>query len=366
MTEDENILEDLFELMIQHRLKGNMKQAIEIFRINEAKIYNLKNLRAKFLWVHSLGNELRDIGRFDESLKYLKSAMEIADEGDFMELKALVFEDTGTVYYRIGQYQEAIEEIEKSLEIAFKNNYIHRALISVFELALVAQTLQKPTLVEHHFSEIERRIENLRKYRVNEINSQDSLAGQGKINTLNQCFPLVKALVHKMRKSIKDVAIAQSLLEELLEQENIYYRFELNALYNLCEIYLDEFRLYEKDESFEKAKSVAIRIEKIGEKKKIATAQVEGLLLRTEFDLLEGKISLIDAKLQNARKIAITNGLEYHLEKLKQKEEKIMHSLETWNTLSSEKYSILDRFQRSSISEYIKNAQAMIYNSQGD
>src|SRR5919107_1239608 len=85
----------------------------------------------------NIGTVYRRLGQYQKSIEYQEKALEIAKDIGNKSGESGCYSDIGVVYYRIGQYQKAIEYQEKALPIlkeigyfdGLSNVYINLALI---------------------------------------------------------------------------------------------------------------------------------------------------------------------------------------------------------------------------------------------
>ncbi|MHA2298603.1 MAG: tetratricopeptide repeat protein [Candidatus Hodarchaeales archaeon] len=221
-------------------------------------------------------------GELDRSLEAYMSSIanynemeSIAEHG-----KGLSFSKIGKVYQARGEIEEAYQFYQKSLAIYEKKEdllYKHFPLYNLIKLNIERKDPEKINLYLQQLKQVNDREDN--KY-------------------IDQYYRVGKATVLKASNRVIHRAEAQKLFQQVVEEEVTDIEISVEAILNLCELLLDEFRAFKDEEVFQEVKELSNKL------LQIAKDQNSYSLLGETY-LLQAKLALLDLDLEQAQKLLI-------------------------------------------------------------
>ncbi|MHA2251648.1 MAG: hypothetical protein ACXAD7_14890 [Candidatus Kariarchaeaceae archaeon] len=170
---------------------------------------------------------------------------------------------------------------------------------------------------------------------------------------------LSEALVLKRKNRTKDRLEAQRILETIISEEIIDHELTVFAMFNLCDLLLDELKIYGEEEVLHEAMKLSDRVYKIAMDRNSDTLIIESLLLQHKFDVLSGNLDDAREKLDRALLISDEKKLINITHKINEELITFESSLETLQSLIYDGADLLKRLSNVKVQEHIKNAEIM-------
>ncbi len=344
----------------------------------------------------------------DEAKKHFALCIPLFEEiGDNLELAYALF--SSVVYYAVfkGEFDPAIKNLEKGLDISKKNNWKygmalgllakgvitslkgdveHSTIYNEQSLALFKE-LNNKDLIAHILNNIswnymiigdmERAIEfiessmKIRKERGNlaavarsydnfikiliekgdlekaqkAIEEFELLKNQLNDKEIETWYLFSKALVLKTSSRSRDRIEAEDILKQIIKDETITYEYTINALLLLCELLLIELRISNDLSFLEEINSFTAQLLEIAEKN-------HSFILFAEIYFLKAKLALLTLDLKTARRfltqaqrIAERFGYNQLAAKITLEHEKLRNQLSMWDNLGKKEISLSERLE---------------------
>ncbi|MHA2101674.1 MAG: hypothetical protein ACW99A_23740 [Candidatus Kariarchaeaceae archaeon] len=166
---------------------------------------------------------------------------------------------------------------------------------------------------------------------------------------------LRKAITLKNNYRAKDNYEAQLILEDLLNDEVIDYKLKIISIFNLCELLLDELKMYGEHDLLEKVEDLIIQAYDLAKKKNSNLIIIESLLLQYKIAVLDGNMNEAKFKLTEAIYLASDCGLLKMEEKAKAERQLFTDEIQKWVDLSKDGFSYCNRVEILDIKEFIEN-----------
>ncbi|MHA2298764.1 MAG: tetratricopeptide repeat protein [Candidatus Hodarchaeales archaeon] len=297
--------------------------------------------------VYSLiGSIHRGKGDFDKGLEYYQKVL--VDYGD-IEKDVQVVTHTycvtqrylGYTYYYMSRLKESIDCYKKSIK-AHKTTCHLRNTLYDYELAVV-YLLMILTSIELEDNElIDYCLEELAEF-------------TNKWSWLSIINKTAQALVLKNKKRARYKIQAQEIFEEILV-ERFDYEIEFIVQVNLCELLLDELKLYEVEDIIEEIRELLDKISNIANKQRSITTLVLLYSLQSRLTLIEGNAELSNGLLTRALEIAENKGIKLLSNRLIRQQQLIFSQVGEWKALLERNSSLQKKIEQVNLQGYIDRA----------
>ncbi|MHA2096758.1 MAG: tetratricopeptide repeat protein, partial [Candidatus Hodarchaeales archaeon] len=265
----------------------------------------------------------------------------------------------GLMFYQQGEKKQAEEILEKSFNSSIKIGnpvVLSYCFLPLTLLYIESGNRSKAEKCIHEFQVLRR-------------SSNNSVA------KLHES--VAEAIFLKSSSRFIDKGKAQKKLLEILEEtrivhtdtERMFYnlptldkRFSSFIVFNLIELYLEEFKLTEDKKIMSEAQQlIDNHIQNVYDQK-FSPELVELSLAKAKMSIVDGKIEKALAILEQVKQDANTNHFHHLEEKVDSEITQIEREFQKWDAA----ISVRDRIEKVQINEYLKNAQQMVglYRSQ--
>ena len=133
-----------------------------------------------------------------------------------------MYHEMGSIYRIKGDYDQALENIEYSLQISEKMNLIPQMVLSLVMLVLIYLDKNDREQANRYFLELESHIDKT-DYKV-----------------ITQGFFMTKALMIKSKGRFQNRAEAEKLFKEVVEDDIIDPVFQILSVVLLCDLLMEE------------------------------------------------------------------------------------------------------------------------------
>lgn len=337
----QEIAEPLNNIGSINLLRGNLKQALDYFKRSLTLLEQLGNPQHIARTRSNIGLIYYLKGDLEQALKFLEQDLRMFEElGNPMDI-AKSLNSIGLIYAQKGDSAQAIDNLQRSLNLFEELGNPLEISSALFRLISIFSSNKSMEKANHYL------------YRLQQINNQ-------KFNKMiSQHYRVAKALVLKAGKRISAKAEAQELLQQVVTEEIINYDLTVRAMLNLCEILLDELKVYGDTDVFQQVKSLLRHIHNIALQQQAAQLIVQSHLLQAKFALIEGNANAADHLLEQARINAEERGLTQLVLQVNTEQEILHNEVDRWLELFARNAPIKERIEQTRFSEYI--AQAIRY-----
>lgn len=329
-----------------HGLKGELNKALQNYKIGLELGTKISN---KFIIGASLSNigamywrkgELSKALRFHEGsliyFKNLKAKLEIA----------AVLGNLGEIHHHKGDLHKALEYHQQSLDMVKDLKNIWHTSKELFCIISINTDL---------ISNGNTFIENTKDY----LAELETLSKKDNSRVIRQRYQVAKALILKKSSRTRDKGKAETIFQEIIEEETFEYELTVIAILNLCDLLLLELRISGDPEILSEVQSLVNRIFEIAK-------DLPSYLLLTNVYILKSKLALIELDIKKAKKfldqaqqICEEKGLKRLAMSISNEYDVLILQLAKWeefidkNAILTEKLEFAD-FQRM-ISQMLKN-----------
>ncbi|UCE12310.1 MAG: tetratricopeptide repeat protein [Candidatus Heimdallarchaeota archaeon] len=320
-------------------LRGNLKQALYYFKRSLALLEQLGNpqhiarSRSNIGLIHYLKGDIEQaLEPLEQGLRMFKKLGNPVDIAKSLNSIGLIYAQKGDLQQALESLQQGLnlfEELENPLEIS-------SALFRLISISIDSREIEK---ANHYL------------YRLQQINEQNL---DNKM--ISQHYRIAKALTLKTGKRISEKAEAQELLQQVVSEEIVNHDLTVRAMLNLCEILLDELKVYGDTDVFNQVKTLLTGIFNIALQQQAAQLIVQSHLLQAKFALIEGNANAADDLLEQARINAEERGLTQLILQINTEQEILHNEVDKWLELFARNAPIKERVEQTRLGEYIAHA----------
>ena len=171
---------------------------------------------------------------------------------------------------------------------------------------------------------------------------------------INLYTDISEALLLKNSRRLQYMAMAQRLFENIIASEIVDYNITGLAMVNLCEILLDELKVFEDKKILKEIEILAGKIINLAKAQNIHPLIVQSYLLESKLALLDGNTSKASDLITEARLIAERQRLATLIKKTSVAEENLNAKIELWSNFAEKGKHIRQKIEQLKIDDYLK------------
>ncbi|UCG00824.1 MAG: tetratricopeptide repeat protein [Candidatus Heimdallarchaeota archaeon] len=327
---------------IIYRRKGDFTKALENFQQSLAIYQEIGDKRGISVLLFFIGETYAQKGELDDALDhYEQSIVPMEEIGDKFFLGNTLL-GIGEVHRQRGDFTQANDYFKRSL-VLFEEigNNIH---ISENVLLLLLTAINN-----NSFSQAKNFLGRLQQ--INDL--EDNLI-------VSQYFRLAHAIILKNSTRMSGKVKSQEILHDLVNEKSFSYQITFHAMLSLCELLVDELKLFGEEEVQKQVKSLLNRINVIAFEQHASPLIVQTLLLQAKFSLVEGNAQQANKLLDKARVTANESGLELLAVNVSNEQENLYRELDKWKELFHRNAPLVERLDMAQLNDYISNALDMV------
>jgi len=273
----------------------------------------------------------------DKSLKYNISALELFKKMKSSFNVAIILSNMGDMYSEMGEYELAVEHLEKSKNILeqLPQGFVSMKGIieSLIDLAVEHGDNARAQEYFHHLEE----------------NYYHKNGDRTKIG-----YKFSKALILKTSSRIRDKAKAEELLKEIVETKTILFDVIIKAHIHLCDILLTEYSIENNIEVLNELNYYIARLLDIAEKQQSYLVFCETFILRAKLALVNFNMKTARRFLTQAQKIAESNGIKRLAMKISYEHDELLKQTKMWENLKASEVSLSERLELAGLNKQME------------
>ena len=277
------------------------------------------------------------IGEMDKSLKYNISALELFKKMKSSFNVSIILSNMGDMYSEMGEYELAVEHLEKSKNILeqLPQGFVSMKGIieSLIDLAVEHGDNARAQEYFHHLEE----------------NYYHKNGDRTKIG-----YKFSKALILKTSSRIRDKAKAEELLKEIVETKTILFDVIIKAHIHLCDILLTEYSIENNIEVLNELNYYIARLLDIAEKQQSYLVFCETFILRAKLALVNFNMKTARRFLTQAQKIAESNGIKRLAMKISYEHDELLKQTKMWENLKASEVSLSERLELAGLNKQME------------
>jgi tetratricopeptide (TPR) repeat protein len=321
-----------------HLAKGDLNRALtyaEEFMdlIKDIDVY--KSLLTCFN-CYLLGGIYMLKGELDIALNYCNEGVEITEKIGNKRFFGSFLNEIGLIYRQKGEFNRAIDYLEQSLLASEKigSTFSKLGILdSLFHTAIDMNNLE----LANQYLERLKETKEIEKSKVADV-----------------VYRIDEAVLLKTSPRLLNRGRAETILKEVIEEENVIYEMTVVALLNLCDLLLNELK---NTGHLEILNEIQIYIKKMLD---IADYNHSFSLLAETY-LLQARLALITLDLKESRRfltqaqdIAETNDLHRLAMKISNEHDELLKNQNLWENLRKIKAPLKERMEKARLSEQME------------
>lgn len=322
-------------------LKGDLNQALDYYHKSTIMYEELGNEHDIAFPLANLGEAYRMKGELNEAFRYLQKSLKIFEDFEDKQMTYLVLGDIGHVYRARGELEKAFNTYNRCLTLSEEVG--NEKNISSFLYHLVLNS-------------IEMNAKDQAKDYLQQLQQMDEST---KTDVINFRSRLAKAIFLKSSPRAKHKIEAQSIFEKIIGEEIFNFAYTVLAMLNLCELLLDEAKLYGEAEVLEEVSRISEKIHQIAQNQNSYPLIIQTLLLRSKFAILQNSPIKADKLLAQAYIIAEEKELTSLAKKISVEQENLEKELAKWAEIARKSFQ--DRLDHIKIQTYIAEAMKVVH-----
>ncbi len=275
-------------------------------------------------------------GELDKCIKYIKKAYKSYKQTN----NKLHFSDSlnslGWIYMQKGEISRAIRYFERSLTI-FKE------IGAIFGICNVLDSLIFLTLEKGDFKQANRYYNRLKQINKKEKNQK----------FVNLLFRFDKALILKRDPHVLDLTKAKSLLEQIINEENVYFGVYIAVVLEFCDILLIILQDTNDLKLLDIIQPHVNQLIEMAKKIHSYSLLAETYLLQAKLELITLDLNEAQQSLISAHQIAEKYGLNLLILRILKEQDELEKQFEKWERFKNSKAIIAERIELSGIDEQL-------------
>ena len=167
---------------------------------------------------------------------------------------------------------------------------------------------------------------------------------------------LVSIPLDNVSSELSDSKDEKKTFQTIADEKDVPLRLAVHAMLNLCELLIDELKIYGEEEVLEQVRSLLNRINDLALEQHVTPVIVQSLILQAKFSLVEGNAQQADQLLEKAKLTAAERGFELLGTKASEEQKQLHRELNKWITINQSSAPLKERLELVRMSDYITEA----------
>jgi len=299
-----------------------------------AKESNQKHVVAYNLMIFGMIYGLK--GEIERSLTYYEQSLAMSEELDNKRQISIIYNNIANTYQRKGEFEQALVYLKKALEIAeeIENKWnIGTILGSMTDLFIEKKDQDNA----QKYLELLKQFNEQYGYQITETRAR-----------------LLEALILKMSTRTRNRAKAEELLKQIIEEEITLGQTTVDALINLCDLFLGELRITNDEEVIDELKPFISKLANIAEITDSSWLLTETYLLQSKISLITLDIRETQRLLTQAQQISKRFGLTQLNVKIATEQDDLLKKIDLWEKLKELDAPMSERMELARMDDQIE------------
>lgn len=354
----------------------NKDKSLEYYLLS-AKL--LEGLGEKFIpqlgiLSYNIGSLYMDKGELNTSLEYLEKAGKIFDDIGIKDKKGQTLNVIASIYEIKGDIKISLDIYEEALKI-FEELQVDEAIGNIYNNIGNLYLIKGEThQAANYFENALKKLEESDRKSVATYNLINCLTQAGDLDKANDSlldlknileknpsklidlnYRLAKAYILRKSKRIIKRAEAQLIYQQVSYEPVINQEYTVDAMFNLCEMLIQELRTTGNEEIIIEVKDVISKLIEIAENQNSYKTLVQSKLLQSKIALLELDLNSAKTVLDEAQKIAFEKGLDNLALVVSGEYDILIEQLSKWTELIDSNVSMIERLEMSELEGLVSN-----------
>jgi len=305
-------------------------QAEKLFKIIKAtSSIDLRERESEFVRLKASIHHFK--GEIQQSLELNKRAYELAKDIGNKVLISVSLNNIADKFYHMKEYDKAIEYAKEALKANAR-----------FGAAL-------GTLIDINVSKGD--IKEAKVY----LNQLRGLSEKFDTKWIKTFYYDCKAEILKSSLRARDRVKAEDIFKELAMDNTLLAEPRIEAIINLCDLYLTELRITSDPEIINEIQPYIQKLSNIAEKQHLYLYLAEAHLLQAKLSLLTLDLKKAKQFLTQAQRIAESYGLKRLAIKISYEHDELIRQTKMWENLNTSEVSLSERLELTGLNEQMEN-----------
>ena len=328
---------------------GNFSLALEYFH----KCLSLKDqISSKILIINvnlATASIYRQQGYLDKSFSYLNDAKDLYDPSISKTFLIGILYQFAMTYWMKSDTSTTINNFEEILSLASESDSILPILTRssiYFWMIMISLEIKN--------------VDHSNKYLLLLKDLLASTIDSLLIPKIRQNLSLAEALILKTSSRMRDKVQAQDLFNNIVNDTSYMSSYRELAMINLCELLLDELRLFGDPSVLDEVQSLLTKMFSLAESRDSFSLMTNALLLQSKLALLNGNVFRCEELLEQAYLITADKDLLMLHKKVASEKQHLQDQYESWKNLVDSHSSFGDRLEQVQLTNYLQEAKKFI------
>ncbi|MFX1464207.1 MAG: tetratricopeptide repeat protein, partial [Promethearchaeota archaeon] len=273
-------------------------------------------------------------GDIHTALELNKKAYELARDAGNKALIASCLNNIADIYYHMKEYDKAIKYAKEAIKVAGTLQPAPGALGTLIEIYVSKGDIKEAKVY----------LDQLRYF----YKKHDTK----RYKTLNYYF---KAKILKSSLRARDRIKAEDIFKELALDNTLDGGSRIEAIINLCDLYLTELRITNDPEIINEIHPNIQELLSIAKKQHLYLYLAETYFLQAKLSLLTLDLKKAKRFLTQAQRIAESYGIKQLAMKISYEHDKLLRQTKMWESLNISEVSLSDRLELSGLNKQMEN-----------
>jgi len=274
-------------------------------------------------------------GELDQALEYHQKSLALAKElGHHPEI-AEAYKNIGYIYQSKGEFKQALAYYEKSLDLFQQLGNNVTTSESLYHLIILEAENNLKDAAWSHLQQLQQ---------INDVEDN---------KVIGQRYRLAQSMVLGSDARLKDLAEAQNLLKEIVEEEIVDSELTIFAILNLCNSLIEELHFLGQESILKELEQYSGRLLATAKSQNSHRLLVESYLLQSKLAVLEWDIEKGKDLLHQAFDLASEKGLGKLAIEISKEQDQLLRRIETWTEGLGKEISLLERVELAQLDEFI-------------
>ncbi|MHA2249607.1 MAG: tetratricopeptide repeat protein [Candidatus Kariarchaeaceae archaeon] len=311
-----------------HYYLGNYEKSLsmnkKVLEINQS----LGNKLDMASTLNNIGVDYHTIGNLDLALNHYEQSKELYEQIGNKQSIAMSINNIGGIYENQSKYEAALENYLQSLQIRKGIGNELEIADSLFTLISLCLEMNKNELAQECMTDLEK----IKQRNDNKL--------------IDLSYKLSKALILKKQIRAKDKLESHLLFEQIINDEILDYQMTIFAMFNLCELLIEELRSYGSEEVIDEIKTITDKLLNIAKEQNSYSILAETYLLQSKLELLVGDLELAKRLINQALFTAEEKGLMQLTMKISEEYDALLDRNDLWESLIEQGASVSERLEQ--------------------
>lgn len=323
---------------LAHTLLGDFNLAFECLERSLPLCKPLQNRR----WIYTnyltmIGIYYHLTGDLVKAEKNLKEMISIAEEDQYETSLSWGYYNLARVYKHKYEIDEALAAFNKSLPIFEEKENIFGIACTLFQIILVKLELKLRDEAKDYLQKLKR------------LSDRNNLHVNVRIN-------LAEGLILKRGHRAVHKTEAQKLFEKIISDEIVDHEMTVIAMLNLCELLIEEIRIYREEEAISEFEELIEGLLKISKDYNSYSLYIDILLVKSRYQLMKGNSKEAKVILEQGFILTEEEGLKEIAAKVIKELKILENEIRKWDEIAKNNLSLPDRMNQVELDSYISRA----------